>query len=97
MISFHSIERHFRGSIHRLKLMACPDRHAHHETHSTTGPPGDAAPSMLADPLAFLEQTTAVHGGVAGLVLGGEYVVLVSDPAVAKDVLMDRASIFVKV
>lgn len=52
---------------------------------------------MLANPLAFLEQTTAAHTGVAGLVLGGEYVVLVSDPAVAKDVLIDRASIFVKV
>lgn len=60
------------------------------------GPPGDAAPSMLADPLAFLERTTTVHGGVAGVVLGGEYVVLVSDPAVAKDVLIDRAAMFVK-
>lgn len=52
---------------------------------------------MLADPLAFLEKTTAAFGGVAGLVLGGEFIVLVSDPEVAKDVLIDRASIFVKV
>ena len=52
---------------------------------------------MLSDPLAFLEQTSATYGGVAGLVLGGEYVVLVSDPAVAKDVMIDSASVFVKV
>jgi hypothetical protein len=52
---------------------------------------------MLSDPLAFLEETTAVYGGVVGLVLGGEYVVLVSDPAVAKDVMIDSASVFVKV
>lgn len=61
------------------------------------GPAGDAAPSMLADPLAFLQDVTAKHGSVVGLVLGGEYVVLVTDPTVAKDVLIDRATIFVKV
>ena len=52
---------------------------------------------MLSDPLAFLEQTSATYGGVVGLVLGGEYVVLVSDPVVAKDVMIDSASVFVKV
>jgi cytochrome P450 len=52
---------------------------------------------MLSDPLAFLERMTATYGGVVGLVLGGEYVVLVSDPTVAKDVMVDRASVFMKV
>jgi cytochrome P450 len=52
---------------------------------------------MLSDPLAFLDQTSATYGSVVGLVLGGEYVVLVSDPAVAKDVMIDSASVFVKV
>jgi hypothetical protein len=51
---------------------------------------------MLADPLAFIEDVRARHGPVAGLLLGGERVVLVSDPAAARQVLIDRADIFVK-
>jgi cytochrome P450 len=51
---------------------------------------------MLADPLSFIEANRARHGPVAGLLLGGERVVLVSDPAAARQVLIDDAAIFVK-
>lgn len=60
------------------------------------GPWGDAAPGMLQDPLGFLESVTAQYGPVVGLVLGGQHVALVTDPVIAKDVLIDRASLFVK-
>jgi cytochrome P450 len=51
---------------------------------------------MLADPLAFIESVRERHGPVAGLLLGGERVVLVSDPAAARQVLIDNAAVFVK-
>ncbi|KAI8472926.1 MAG: cytochrome P450 [Monoraphidium minutum] len=51
---------------------------------------------MLADPLSFIESVRGRHGPVAGLLLGGERVVLVSCPAAARQVLIDRADIFVK-
>lgn len=34
----------------------------------------------------FLERTKQAHGSIVGLLLGGERVVLVSDPAAAKEV-----------
>lgn len=52
---------------------------------------------LLRDPLAFLEAAAARHGGAASLVLGGERVVLVSDPGLAQAVLIDQAADFVKV
>lgn len=52
---------------------------------------------LLRDPLAFLEAAAARHGGAASLVLGGERVVLVSDPGLAQAVLVDHAADFVKV
>ena len=61
------------------------------------GPAGDAAVGLLNNPIAFLQDATATYGDTVGLVLGGQYVVLVTDPAVVKDVLIERASIFVKV
>ena len=61
------------------------------------GPAGDAAVSLLNDPIAFLQDATASYGDTVGLVLGGQYVVLVTDPAVVRDVLIKKASIFVKV
>ena len=36
------------------------------------------------------------HGDVVGLRLAGELCVLVSSPSVAKDVLIDRADLFIK-
>ena len=60
------------------------------------GPDGDAAVALGADPLAFIVAAQASHGDVVGLRLAGERCVLVSDAAAAKDVLIDRASSFVK-
>lgn len=61
------------------------------------GPEGDATLEFLQNPLGFLERNTGTYGGVVGLQLGGELVALVTDPAVAKFVLIDGAFIFVKV
>lgn len=60
------------------------------------GPTGDCALQLLQNPLQFLEETTRQHGRVAGLVLGGEHVVLVADPALARRVLIDDAAHFQK-
>ena len=61
------------------------------------GPEGDVTLVFLQGPLAFLERTTKTYGGVVGLQLAGELVALVTDPDVAKFVLIDGASVFVKV
>jgi cytochrome P450 len=45
----------------------------------------------LADPLAFIAAVTDKYGPVAGLILGGERVVLVSDAAAARQVLLGAA------
>ena len=55
------------------------------------------AVELLRDPLAFLEAAAARHGGAASLVLGGERMVLVSDPGLAQAVLIDQAADFIKV
>ena len=60
------------------------------------GPPDDVAVALGADPLAFIVDTQRQHGDVVGLSLAGERVVLVSDPKVAADVMIDRAGLFVK-
>jgi len=60
------------------------------------GPPDDVAVALGADPLAFIVDTQRRHGDVVGLSLAGERVVLVSDPKVAADVMIDRAGLFVK-
>lgn len=60
------------------------------------GPSGDSAVALGADPLAFIVEASRTHGDVVGLKLAGEYVVLVGDPAVARDVLVDRSALFVK-
>ena len=60
------------------------------------GPEGDVAVELGADPLKFLEKTQHDFGDVVGLKLAGEGCVLVSSPTVAKDVLIDRAELFVK-
>jgi hypothetical protein len=50
------------------------------------GPLGDASLGLLSDPLAFLRDTRAEYGGVAGMLLGGERIVVVSDPEAARQV-----------
>ncbi len=60
------------------------------------GPPGDQSAAMLSDPLAFIENLRQSHGPIVGLLLGGERVVLVSEPAASRQVLIDRSDVFVK-
>lgn len=52
---------------------------------------------MLLDPLSFLETVTSTYQPVVGLIMGGEEVILVADPAAAQQVLIDKASIYKKV
>ncbi|KAK9830754.1 hypothetical protein WJX74_005464 [Apatococcus lobatus] len=60
------------------------------------GPSGDQALQLLADPLGYLDRITQQYGPVVGLVLGGEYVVVVADVAAARTVLQDQTGLFVK-
>lgn len=62
-----------------------------------SGPSGDSAASMLLDPLGFLQNVTSTYQPVVGLIMGGEEVILVADPAAAKQVLIDKAAIYKKV
>jgi hypothetical protein len=52
---------------------------------------------MLGGPLEFISRLRRQHGQVVGLLLGGERVVLLSEPAAAKQVLVEQADVFVKV
>ena len=60
------------------------------------GPGTDVALELGADPLAFLARSAASHGGAVGVKLAGARCVLVSDPELAKCVLVDNAEAFVK-
>ena len=60
----------------RAAAVPCLNPHATQYCHA--GPSGDAAVQMLQQPLAFLEGVRREHGGVAGLLLGGERAVLVA-------------------
>lgn len=60
------------------------------------GPAGEVALQLLSEPLAFLLATQQRWGDCVGLVLGGQRVVLVAHPAAARQVLVDRADVFVK-
>lgn len=60
------------------------------------GPSGDSAASMLLDPLGFLQNVTSTYQPVVGLIMGGEEVILVADPAAAQQVLIDKAAIYQK-
>ena len=62
-----------------------------------SGPAGDSAANMLLDPLSFLENVSSAYKPVVGLILGGEQVILVADPAAAQQVLIDKAAIYKKV
>ena len=48
------------------------------------------------DPLKFIERVSRAHGDASGLTLAGERVVLVSSPALARDVLLDKSDCFQK-
>ena len=61
------------------------------------GPSGDSAASMLLDPLSFLEQVSSTYQPIVGLIMGGQEVILVADPAAAQQVLIDKAAIYRKV
>ena len=64
---------------------------------AAAGPAGDSAASMLLDPLRFLEDVTSRYKPIVGLIMGGEEIILVADPATAQQVLIDKASIYRKV
>lgn len=61
------------------------------------GPSGDSAANMLLDPLGFLQNVTSMYQPAVGLIMGGEEVILVADPAAAQQVLIDKAAIYKKV
>lgn len=44
--------------------------------------------SLLSDPLSFISSTSQQHGGVVGMLLGGERIVLISDAGAARQVSM---------
>ena len=65
------------------------------------GPASDVAPAFLADPLGTLEFLEARYGGVIGITLGGERVVIVggggrAGARAAADVLLDPCQSFAK-
>jgi hypothetical protein len=47
--------------------------------------------------LAFIDSLLQQYGKTVGLKLGGEHVVLLGDPVLARQVLVDQADVFVKV
>lgn len=47
--------------------------------------------------MAFIDSLTQHYGRTIGLKLGGEHVVLTGDPEVSRQVLIDQATVFVKV
>lgn len=60
------------------------------------GPEGDVAIDLVADPLAFTTQAARKHGGLVGLRIAGQNVVLVSDPLLAKRVLIEDSQSYQK-
>eukprot|EP00884_Botryococcus_braunii_P020753 jgi/Botrbrau1/7361/Bobra.0316s0009.2 len=61
------------------------------------GPKGEAVGAFLANPLEFLTRSRHEYGALVGLLLGGERVVIISDPTAARQVLIDQAgTVFVK-
>ena len=64
---------------------------------SCTGPDGDILLEFLQSPLSFLDRLVQSYGGSVGLRLGGEHVVLLTDPKLSREVLIDQADTFRKV
>ena len=65
--------------------------------HALAGPGTDVAVDFLRSPLAFIDSLTQQYGPTVGLKLGGEHVVLTGDPDISRQVLIDQATVFVKV
>eukprot|EP00854_Cymbomonas_tetramitiformis_P001707 gene1707-2365_t len=60
------------------------------------GPEGDVAIDLVGDPLAFTTQAARKYGGIVGLRIAGQNVVLVSDPLLAKRVLIEDSKSYQK-
>jgi len=60
------------------------------------GPPNDSALELVQDPVAFILKVSREYGGIAGLRLAGQKIALVTDPILAKDVMIDRPQFFQK-
>ncbi|KAK9903986.1 hypothetical protein WJX75_001915 [Coccomyxa subellipsoidea] len=60
------------------------------------GPSDDVVLDFLRSPLGFLDRVVQQYGGSVGLRLGGERVVLLTDPALSRQVLIDLAATFGK-
>lgn len=61
------------------------------------GPSDDVVLDFLRSPLGFLDRVVQQYGGSVGLRLGGERVVLLTNPALSRQVLIDLAATFGKV
>lgn len=77
--------------------ITCRSTSARQEHLVCAGPPGNAAVGMLADPLTFLEDTQHRYGKIAGLRLGPEAVVLISDRKAARQITVEQSASFAKV
>ena len=53
--------------------------------------------TFVLEPLRFLEDVTSRYKPIVGLIMGGEEIIFVADPATAQQVLIDKASIYRKV
>ena len=62
-----------------------------------SGPAGDVALEFIRNPLRFLDTTAAEYGGAAAFTLGGQRVVLITEPGLARDILIGQSSSFQKV
>jgi Cytochrome P450 len=60
------------------------------------GPRGEQVANLMVGPLDFLRSVRARHGGCATFVLGGERVILVSDPTAVQQIVVDDAHIWIK-
>ncbi len=88
------------GSLHLLQRSAIPENTPDSRWFfgvSCTGPEGDILLDFLQSPLCFLDRLVQRYGGSVGVRLGGEHVVLLTDPKLCREVLIDQADTFRKV
>jgi hypothetical protein len=60
------------------------------------GPQGECGLRLAENPLAFLKSTRDEFGPLATVVLGGERVILVGDPAVARNIVEEQPQMWAK-
>lgn len=60
------------------------------------GPRGESGLLLASNPLEFLQSMFQAHGGLATVVIGGERVVLIGDPKIAKQIVEDEPQNWVK-